>query len=273
MNEQKQPDKGIFDQRGGKIPPRPEQDIPVTQNNTTDQKNESIDITTPKADFKDPFQIQRESIQKSMNHQRKIKEPNYTELMADKVNKAMNPDKGVVENDISPEDLDLAEQMIFRGYAETDVSIPVFKDKKFTICSTSAEELSMLDEVVFNYAKSFERNDGTFDIPQNKISSLRNSLFVAISYRGMNGSELCDAGAYHLNTIKRGIIKVEELLLSGDVEKSNNLKKQVEKSLLYRAAQIRKMATPLIDFLSSEKANFDAKMLRIMSDKDLLPKS
>jgi hypothetical protein len=121
--------------------------------------------------------------------------------------------------------------------------------------------------------KKAEKDDGSVDLPQNHVQAMKNALYVSLSYRGMNKKEVMDDSNCHLNTIKEAIIRVSEFQLVGKLEDAEKVKSLLKKNLLKRAAQISRMAHPLIDFLSAEKQAFDMKMLKIMSTKELLPKS
>jgi len=178
------------------------------------------------------------------------------------------------EEKISPIDMKLAEQLIFKGYAETDVTMANFPDIKYTLCSTSAQELSIIDEIAFDMVKSVKQNnDGTVDMPENHIRTMRNALFVALSYRGMNGKELTNEPTMYLNTLKRAIIKMNDMMDIGDLKEAIELNKSIKEALIKRATLVKKMATPLIDYLSGEKYRFDAKMSMIMDMKGIIPKS
>lgn len=251
---------GVFDQR-----PAPK----VQPQSVSEQK--------PKEEFVDIFQ--QSEIERSKLLQKK-KLPSLSELAAEKTQAALgnsdSVDKDIADMEkISEEDMDLAEQLIFKGYAQFDASMKNFPKFKFTICSTSAEEMSVIDEMIYDILKNAkERPDGTVDIPQNHISTMRNALYVALSYRGLNQKELMEGTpSCYLNTIKNAIINYVELFNSGKIEEGNKLKEDLKNSLMRRASAVKKMPTPTIDFISGAKFEFDAKMLRIMSEKDILPKS
>jgi hypothetical protein len=253
------PTAGVFDKKSNIVEPDP-----VPEN---------------KKDFKDPFQEHSEQISSRAAKQRPRINQNETaaEKAADALNNQDNTKLEAEFEDlqkISDKDLELAEQMVFRGYAEFDVSMPNLPNHNFTICSTSAEEISMVDEIIFDMVKSAENKEGVVDLPQTKVRSRRNALFLAIAYRGMDRQELMgDNSIAYLNTIKKSIIKISELEDAGEIEKAVEIKKSVKKYLSMRATAIRKLPTPTIDFLSGEKYNFDDKMLKIMSSKHILPKS
>ena len=259
------PKSGIFDKR-----PSPD----VIPNNMKENQ------APVKEDFKDPFKLQQEEISARSSKPRSLPDP--SELAAQNVNKAMSGNNGGLNieqeledmDKISEADLELAQKMVFDGYVDFDVEIKNLKDCKATICSTNAEEMSIIDEVLFDMVEAAEhRDDDTVKLPQNHINSMRNALFLALSYKGMNKKELSPVSSYYLNTIKRAIIKVSELEDSGDLKGSAELKTALKTSLKKRATLIKRLPTSFIDFLSNEKFEFDNKMLKIMSSKGVLPKS
>ena len=260
--------KGIFDKS-------PEDNIST---NTVDNKQPEA---PRKEVFKDPFSEQAASVAERSKRQvpdlESLVGDSTLERTADAVNNAgsgKNVQADLDEMDkFSEEDLELAEQMIFRGYAEFDAVMPKLPKYKFTICSTSAEEIAIVDEIVFDLLKKSENSDGTVNLPQNNVQGLRNSLFLAISYRGMNKEELSPDSSCHLNTIKKAIIRVSEMENNGDLENSVKLKDSLKNKLLKRATIIKRLATPMIDFLADKKYEFDSKMLGIISSQGLLPKS
>lgn len=252
--------------------------VPKTEINDKATKN---DIEKPKEDFLDPFQAQQREIQERSKKSRvdpikkTLEESAVEKTAASLNNKGRDVSSELDEMDkITPEDLKLAEQMMFRGYAEFDVTIPKLKDIKLTICSTNAEEMNMLEEIVFDMMKKAENlGDGTINLPNNHVQSMRNALFIALSYRGMNKEELMRDTAYQLNTIKRGIIRISELQDEGEITKADEFKKSLKHKLIKRASAVKRLATPILEFISTEKYRFDEKMLGIMRTKNLLPKS
>jgi len=174
---------------------------------------------------------------------------------------------------ISQEDLDLAEQVIFKGYAEKDLVIPNLSDHQFTICTTSAEDMSVVDEIMYDMVKAKESDDGVVDLPAQHVQTMRAAIMLALGFKGMDGSDYCDEPINQLMTIKRAIIKVKDLEYEGDMDQSQKLCDSLKKSLKHRAVRIRRLPTPVIDFLSGAKFEFDTTMFRIMSSKKLIPKS
>ncbi|HUU40510.1 MAG TPA: hypothetical protein VMW42_06205 [Desulfatiglandales bacterium] len=174
---------------------------------------------------------------------------------------------------ITPEDLALAEQLIFKGYAEKDVTIPNLPNNKFTICSTSAEEMSIIDEVLYDMIKEKEDAKGDVDLPAQYVNTMRQALFLAFGFRGVNGKDVCDLPIEHLNTLKKAAVKVKDLEYTGDMESAKSLMKSLKKALIHRAVQIRKFPTPVIDYVANKKTEFDGTMYIIMMADRLIPKS
>ena len=260
--ENKQAPSGLFDQK-----PNREGEVP--------------DVTK-KEEFKDPFVVNADAIaERSKKKLPSLEELTSGDSTLERTASAVNnggPGKNVQADldemdKFSKEDLELAEQMIFRGFAEFDAVMPKFPKYKFTICSTSAEEIAIVDEIVFDTLKESENQDGTVNLPQNNVQGLRNSLFIAISYRGMNKEELMEDSHCHLNTIKKAIQHISELENSGKLDDAVKLKSSVKNKLIKRSTRVRRLATPMIDFLSDKKYEFDSKMLSIISSPELLPKS
>jgi len=275
MERQPAPSGGIFDKQE-----QPKDNIVLTKERPSEpQKDEA---NSRKEDFQDPFSMQAAQNREMESKGKRSLEDTLTsgEAAAQATAEAINNqgsgssvdlDK---EDEFSEQDLKLAEQMIFNGHAEFDVSMPSIPNIKMTICSTSAEEIGMIDEIAFDMVKDAkELKDGNVDMPQNRINSMRNALFIALSYKGKNQQELMKDQRAHLNTLKKAIQKVSDLYSTGQVEDADNLKKSVKQALIARATVVNRMPTPLIDFLSNTKYEFDDKISRIMNSKGILPKS
>ena len=196
----------------------------------------------------------------------------YQEDQTAAINKAMSGGDMYDDIDVDGDDLKLAEKLIFDGFAEREVFMTNFPDRKFTICSTSAEELSIMDEVLFDMVKDHEVS-GQIDLPQNHLTSMRSALFLALGYRGASEKELCREPGQHLNTIKKAVIKLTGHDLAGELDEAKKLRASLKHALRARALQIKRLPTSMIDWLSGEKQRFDRKMYKVMSTKDIIPKS
>jgi len=272
MERQPAQSEGIFN--------KPTDNIVLEKKETKEEKP----LEVGKQDFEDPFLMQSSQIKEREAKGKKSLEETLTqgESAAEKTSEALKnqgPTKNVQADleeseKFSDEDIKLAEQMIFKGYAEFDVSMPHIPNVKITLCSTSAEEIGMIDEIAFDMVKDAkELKDGNLDMPQNHVTRMRNALFVALSYKGKNETELMQDQRAHLNTLKRAIRKISDLYSSGEIEDADELKKSVKQALIARATVVNRLPTPLIDYISNEKYEFDDKISRIMNSKGVLPKS
>jgi len=174
---------------------------------------------------------------------------------------------------ISEKDQELAEALIFNGYAEFDAVMVNFPKRKFTMCSTSADDIALIDEMVFEYVKSKEdMKTGSVDLPDTNVKAFRLSLNLAVSYKGIDGKDIMESAVHHLSTIKKAISKCRELEVTGDIDKLKSLRDELKTAMRRRAAKITALPTPIIDYLSGQKYEFDSKMFSLMTTKNLLPK-
>jgi hypothetical protein len=273
MNERQPPTPGVFDPKRTARQPAPQ--TPEIQNPAVAPGQGTTPVQ--KEEFPDPFTIQKNQVVETESKMRNLaRKSEMADSEIEKTQQALNNQgSSTLEDDgITEEDMKLAEQLIFNGYAEKDIEMDSFKGKKFTICSTNAEEMSVIDDIAFDMVKNVKANsDGTVDLPENHLRTMRNALFVALSYRGCNNKEISTDPLSYLNTLKKAIIKTNELYNDGEIIKASELKESVKKALIKRASLIKRLPTPFIDFISGEKFKFDSKMSEIMNMKGIIPKS
>jgi hypothetical protein len=269
MNERQPPVPGVFDRKS-----KP-QEQPVSEKQGPAVAPEQTQAR--KEEFPDPFTIQRNQVAETESRMKAVaRKSEAGDSEIERTQQALNNQgsNDLDDDGITEADMKLAEQLIFNGYAEKDVEMESFKGKKFTICSTNAEEMDIIDDIAFDMIKSVKSNDdGTVDLPENHIRTMRNALLVALSYRGFNNKELSSDPLSYLNTLKKAIIKIGELCNDGEVIKASELKNSVKKALNKRASLVKRLPTPLIDFISGEKYKFDSRMSEIMNMKGIIPKS
>jgi len=219
-----------------------------------------------KQNFKDPF---KENAEKVLDFQKR----DANKMVEEAIQKTLSTPEIVKEKppdlpSISTEDLELAEKMIFNSYAETDIISPNLNKYTFTISTLNAEEINLIDEMVFEYVKE---NDDR--ITNQMAESYKSILFVTLSYRGMNKKELCEEdGTAQLNTLKTAVMRCNELLANGDLENAEKLRIELKKKIKYRLMKIRKMSPAVIDFILDEKFKFDTKIHNIINMKGIIPK-
>ena len=184
-------------------------------------------------------------------------------------------DEEIAEMDsVSEEDLALAEELVFGGYVEKTVKAKNLKNVSVTVCSVTAGEIAIVEEMALDYINTYKDDDGEIEgIPNNNAKAYKQMIEVALGVTGINGKELSDKAAYQLGGIKKGIIKYDELVFDGDMEGSKKILEMIKQAVKFRAMIIRRMSAPLIDMITAIKYDFNAKMFDIMNTDDILPKS
>jgi hypothetical protein len=222
-------------------------------------------IQGKKENFKDPFKENAERIVKTKSADQMVSEAVQKTIEAPQLPGIKKVDDSL---DISSEDMALAESMIFKNYAEIDVTSPNIGKYIFTITTLNAEEINLIDEMVFEIVKSNEDK-----MSNQMVESFRSCCFVALSYRGMNRDELCkeDASA-QLNTLKTAVMRYNEHLATGKLKEAGDLKVEIKDKMRYRVMKVRRLSPPVIDFILNEKSKFDTKMHEILNIKGVVPK-
>jgi hypothetical protein len=263
---------GIFDRKS--IPSMRPENKPQTS------------VPLPKQDFKSPIQAAAEMTAKArmaakaaLNSKDATDEAKQQEAI-NAINNAAG-DSSVKENEealeelnkITEEDLKMAEAMIFNGYAEMTVPIPNFNNHKITVCTTSPEDMDIIDEMIFDLIKQNENKaDNTVNLSDAIVKSTRNIYNLSLSYKGMDGNDVHTDKTCQLNIIKKGIESLYNYEAAGDLKGMGEMKEAVKSSIRKRSYMIKRMPTPMIDFISQTKYDFDKKMFDIMSMKNLVAK-
>jgi hypothetical protein len=263
---------GIFDQRS-KSSMRPE-DKPITATNL------------PKKDFKSPVEAAAEltartkmASKAALSSKEAIDEARQTEAI-DSINSSAGT-SSTKENEtaleeldkITPEDLQMAEAMIFNGYAEMTVSVPNFSNHNITVCTTSPEDMDIIDEMIFDLVKQNEDpKNNTVNLSDNVVKSTRNVFNLSLSYKGMDGNDVHPDKTCQLNIIKKGISSLYNYEADGDLKGMSVMKDEIKKAIRKRSYMIKRLPTPMIDFISQKKYEFDRKMFNIMSQNNLISK-
>jgi hypothetical protein len=278
MTGQKKMKVGMFGgdaQKGQPASQETLRSIPEEKFDVTHAEERPSAVEAPREDFKDVFTIQAEMVEKNKAAANAMmNRKNRTENDVDSLNKALGGNNNSELDDIikiSKEDIALCEQLIFNGFAETHIEMKSFPGRKFTICSTNAEELNFIDEIIFEKIRSVKQNDdGSVEMPENSIKALRNALFISLSYRGFDNKDICIDPISHLSTIKRAIIKLGEFSSLGDIKKADELKTSIKNAIMKRVAIVKRISTPLLDWITSQKYNMDVTMLKIMNEKGVI---
>jgi hypothetical protein len=269
--------KGIFDQQ---IKPKftSDQDSSLMR---PENKQTTVAQLDKKEDFKSIEEQTAEMIMKTNAVSKSLLNESKEQKAIDQINSSVGIDQ-TKENEkeladidsISEEDLKLAESMIFQNYAEKTVPIPNFKNHTITICTTSPEEIDIVDEMLFDMVKQKENKEtNSVDISDALVRSARNMYNLALGYKGMDEKDIShDNSCQSLNIIKKGIGKLSQYENEGNIKNFSEMKDSIKKAIRQRANVIKKSPTPVIDFISQSKYDFDQKMFNVMNSKNLLPK-
>lgn len=266
---------GIFDK-----PQKPKIDMTPRPAKTSTTLGEETPVK--KVDMKDEFQV-NEKLHSDMVNKSTSTIQSKMQATEDAISKAndlmnsagsRNVDKELEEMEkISERDQELAEALIFNGYAEYEVVMVNLPKAKFTLCSTSADDVALVDEMIFEFVRSKEdQKTGAVDIAETNVKAFRLTLTLSLSYKGRDGKDFMDAPVHQLSTIKKAIQRCKDLEAAGDLDQLQKLRAELKAGVKRRASRISALPTPVIDYLSQQRYEFDSKMYSIMTTKNLLPK-
>jgi len=269
---------GVFDK-----PQKPRVDMTPKTISNPERKQPSNEVAG-KIDMESEFEASnRMRSEMSSKASTRVKDKmESTENAIAKANAALNGISGSSDDKkdleemekISEEDQNLAEALIFNGYAEYNAKMVNLPKRVFTMCSTSADDVSLVDEMVFEFIKSKEDpKTGNVELPDSNVKALRMSYMLGLAYKGPDGRDFMDTPVYQLTTIKKAIQKCKEFELTGELDNLKALRNELKNAVKHRAARISSMPTALLDYLNQQRYEFDAKMYSLMTTKNLLPKS
>jgi len=270
MEDVKKGAKGIFDDKKaeseGEAPREPRRELPPQPAQPEKQNFPSVNDGLKK------------QVAQVGQRNRALAEKSTEEKAVDGINSQMSGNKDQVDfdeaNAISDEDVKLAEELLFNGYVEKEVIMPHIPTIKHVICSVTAEEMNLIDDIIYEEAKKHSKADGTTDISESAIQTLRSSLYLAMSYKGSNGSDFVkDAKTLHIDIIKKAMKALSDRYVSGELESIDGFKTSIMEAVKKRAVRVRQFGTPLLDFLSSKKFEFDNKLFAVMNTEKIIPKS
>jgi len=216
--------------------------------------------------------------QKRMDEAAKNKSPDMAGI--DKLNEQLSG--GSAEDKISKEfeeieqftdeELALAEELIFKGYVEFDKKMSIGKDNSITICSMTAEENELVNELVYSLLKEKENDEGDVDMPQSAVTMFSQFCGLALSFKGYNGEDFCKERKYSLALIKSAISKLPEFEAAGDLKRYSEIRDEIKGVIKIRASKMKRIATPVVDYISNQRYIFERKMYSIMNKENILPK-
>lgn len=174
-------------------------------------------------------------------------------------------------NKFSEEDIALAEELLFNGFAKKDFKLS--EKYSATIYTSSASDISIVNELMFEFTKKYEKPDGRVDISQKALDHMQQLYLLAISFKGYNDKEFSTEKIRSLDLIKNAMKKLSEFEISGELDNYAKLMEEIKKAVRSRAAEIKKLPASVIDSISFKRYELERTMYDIVTRGDILPKS
>lgn len=185
---------------------------------------------------------------------------------SEKIEKELGEMEKFTEQDIS-----LAEQLLFNGFAQKDFKLT--EKTLVSVTSMTAVEVDLVNEMMYEFGKKYETQDGRFDVSQKTIDHMNNLYLLAVSFRGFNGKDISDVRTRSLDLLKNAFKQLNNFEIEGDLEKIKKLREDIKSAVRARALEIKRLPTPVIDSVSQKRVEFDRTMYDIINRGDVIPKS
>lgn len=238
---------------------------------------------------KRPFQTpaQQAEIQRQHNQEVARAQANKPDPEAEGIDKAAAALNGAAsaaatDSDIkkmeafSKEDMDLAEQLLFRGYAEKNYKVV---GTTITVTTMSSAESELINEMVYEYANDVPAPDPKKPLEPvpgksaKVVEGQQTMLTNALTFKGIGDKDISPAAGRSLSFLKAGVKRMSDAEIAGDVKIFNDVRADLKKAIWARASELKRVSTPLIDTISKRRYEFEKLMYDITSRDDLLPKS
>lgn len=248
---------------------RPAQDQPQPQP-ATQSKQDFSNIFEEDAKLKQETMSRiQEAAKKSLPKEDMVNNLNNALSGKDKESEKIEKELGEMEK-FTEEDISLAEQLLFNGYAQKDLKLT---DKVvITVTSMTAVEVDLVNEMMYEFGKKFETSDGRFDVSQKTIDHMNTLYLLSVSFRGFNGKDLSETRTRSLDLLKNAFKQLNSLEIEGDLEKIKKLRTDIKDAVRARALEIKRMPTPVIDAISRKRSEFESMMYSIINRGDVIPK-
>ena len=234
----------------------------------------------PKQAFSNIFEEDAKmKAQTANNVQEALKKSQPKEDEVAKLNNAMSgkgDEAEKVEKEIgelekfTEEDLELAEQLLFNGYCEKTFKLT--PKSSITVASISAAEIDIINEMMFEFGKNYETEDGRLDVSQKTIDFINSLYLLAVAFKGFNGKELSETSTRSLSILKNAFKNLSELEIQGDLKKYKEYREEVKKAIKNRSIEIKRLSTPVVDAISQKRYLFERTLFQIVNKGDVIPK-
>ena len=179
----------------------------------------------------------------------------------------------------SDEDVELAEQLMFKGWARKSYKILGGKHS-IEVLTTTPLELDIQSQIVQTWMSGFKQPNERLGVvgdvfpSSTEVNSKEKLLRMSLGFQGMNGKDFCDDVDYQLVTIKNGFVALSKAIMTGNLEEMQGTKK-ILLELVDRRAQYMsaKFDINFLDLVASKKFELENLMMAIMSNTQTIPKS
>jgi hypothetical protein len=244
------------------------------------KKEEVVGRVVPKQQFQDIFmqdaQLKQKTAEavKGMLDKEKPAEEAITQLndaLSGKNQEAKQNEKELEElNKFSKEDIELASQLLFNGFAKKDIKIN--STVSATVVSSSSMEMAIVNELMYELSKKSEDKEGRVDKSQKDMDLMYQLYILAISFKGYNDKDIAQKGS-SLEMIKKACGRLSDLEIDGNIEEHAKMMEKIKIAIKVRASEIKKLPATIVDILSMKRFEFEREMYEILTKGDVLPKS
>jgi len=171
----------------------------------------------------------------------------------------------------SDDDVELAEQLMFQGWARK--SYPVMSGKHTVEVLTSTPlELDLVDGIVQDWLSAFKEGE---PFPASSVIGSRSKLLnISLSFQGVDKTDFCQQPELRLSTIKNGINELNRSIMSGEIVKIKENKRAVTDLISKRASFLAaRYSTDMVDLIVGKKIDLENSMRAIMGHDKTIPKS
>lgn len=178
---------------------------------------------------------------------------------------------------VTEKDIEIAQQLIFRGYAEKIIEHSML-GIKIKITTLSSEELSLIDNITLQMLKQYKDLGQEESLTDFEVYNYKSALNISLSYVGVSkiNDEIMDFDKeYSLEKIKHSIKVLSDFEVENGIGKEYFEKKEDVKNSIKKRCLTFKNAvhSHLKNFIIVERSNFDSDIDAIMSKKAIIPKS
>jgi hypothetical protein len=241
--------------------------------------------TEEKKEFRDVFEtneekvkIQQQELAKKISTSNQSDRPSNVDI-GEATKKQSDTEKEMKEfREVTEKDIELAQEFIFKGYAEKEYSFDMLKiDIK--LATLSAEEIMLVETMTLDYINNYKNHKVEEGLSEYEVYYFKSMLNISLSLCGTKNKE--EASYVDFNTevplskLKTVIKSLSSLESGAGIDADYFSKRETIKKLIYKRYVSIKQKFPIhfTNFVIECKTNFDKDMDTIMNKRAILPKS